>query len=159
MDKPLKLIRVSRSSYLNKLFKVTEQQLREKLSGDELAKALKQLPTDDEKEFTRIFESNAPELLRLQRKMSVCLDAEVSKLENDLVEYAFNNKTVSVSTPKNSWFLSRKLADSKHDALYELNEQGCILVDGKKIDLTTFEVDEINLLLKIVDKFFFMIYL
>ena len=153
------LIKVSRNSFFNKLFDVTEKELREKLKGDELDAALKQLPDETELEFMKIWRSAAPELARLQRKMSVCFDAEIQELEEDKISYLYNNKLFSVTSPSNSFSVSKKLDLSRHDALIEMNNQSCINVNTKVPDLARLEIDELNLLILIVSKFFFQIYL
>ena len=81
------LLRVSKASFFNARFETSEKELRANLKGDELKQAIKELPTEEEQQFYKIFKSQAPELERIKRKLSVCLEAEVTKLEDDLVEY------------------------------------------------------------------------
>lgn len=151
------LIRVSRRSYLNALFETSEKELKSKLSGKELQEHLKLLPSKEEEEFNKIFISKAPELVRIQRKMSICIYAEVSILENNLFEYSYAGKVFRVEGPKNSFIVSRKLELGRHDAVLEMSSQSCILVDGKKDDIVNLDLDELNLLISMIDRFFFLI--
>ncbi len=157
----MNLIKVSRASILNKVFNVTEEYLKEKLTGDELALALTALPTAEEKEWMRINESNAPELERIRRKNSVCLDAEIETLEDDKVVYVYNNKLYTINEPINSFNVAMELEKSRMKGFAELCAQGCVLIAGKKlvINKDNVKVDELSLLIKIADKFFFQTYI
>lgn len=153
------LIKVSRSSFLNKVFDVSESEVREKFSGKDLEEALALLPTKEELEFKRIFESTAPELERLRRKISVCLLAEVTELTSEKVEYLFNDKTVTVLSPSNSYNVFEKLQESRLAALQEMVKQGCVKSNGVDVDINKMAIDELGLLNLVVDRFFFQIYL
>lgn len=154
-----KLVRVSRESINQKVFGVTEQDLRERLNGDELKASLKLLPTQDEADWYALFNTSAPEAQRLRRKCSVCIDAEVESLDDNKVVYTYGGKRFEVEGPKNAYRVSQALERGKHEALTEMIAQGCITVDGAKSTQATLQVDEIQLILTIVDKFFFMIYI
>ena len=154
------LIKVSRSSFFRARFEVTEDELRSKLKGDELKEALKTLPTEEELEFYKIFKSQAPELERIKRKMSVCLDAEVLELRDDYIEYLYASKRVGVKSPSNAFAVSQALEVSKHEAVDLMMKQVCIRINN--VPLMSFDglgVDEIRLLVLIVNKFFFQPYL
>lgn len=154
------LIKVSRSSFFKARFEVTEDELRSKLKGDELEEALKTLPSEDELEFYKIFKSQAPELERAKRKMSVCLDAEVTELRDDYVEYLYAGKKVGVKSPSNAFAISQALEAGKHSAVELMMQQVCIRINS--VPLMSFDglgVDEINLLVSIINKFFFQPYL
>lgn len=154
------MIRVSRASFFKARFEVTEKELRDQLSGEELEQALSEMPTEDELEFYKIMKSEAPEIERLKRKVSVCLDAEVSKLEDDLVEYEYAGKKINVKSPVNSFETSQSLELGTHSGVQSMMKQGCISIDGAVLrDFNVLAVDEINLLVKIIDKFFFQAYL
>lgn len=151
----MKLIKVPRS-ITQKLFKITEAELREKLTGEELEEGLKLLPTEDEKDWMRIFNSNAPELARVQRKMSVCLDADIDEIEENKISFTYGNDKYEISGPFNSFKVLKTLEDSKSDALLEMAKQGCIKKSGVAIYILDKEpIDALNLILKITDKFFF----
>jgi len=153
------MIIVSRESINKKLFGVTEEELREKLKGAELEEALSLLPTDEEKEWMKIFQSNAPELARIRRKMSVCLDAEIEVLEDNRIVYSYCGVPYEIKAPINSFKILRALESSKIDALEEMSRQACLKKDGKDIDLKSEPVDSLKLMRLITDKFFFQIYL
>jgi hypothetical protein len=155
------LVKVSRSRFNDRIFDITEEELRSKFEGKELEDLIALLPNDDEKLFRKIFESNAPEHQRTRRKISVCLNAEVSELEEGKVVYRYGEKEFKIEEPKNSFRVSTQLEKSVHQAFIELCGQGCVFVDGKRYDDKTIKlgVDEINLMVNITDKFFFQIYL
>jgi len=153
------LIKVKRS-ITQKLFKTSEAEIREKLSGEELEEGLKLLPTDEEREWMKIFTSNAPELARLQRKMSVCLDADIDELEENKISFTYGNDKYEISGPFNSFRVLKSLEDSKSDALLEMAKQGCIKKLGTAIyTLDKEPMDVLNLILKITNKFFFQSFL
>lgn len=153
------LIKVSRS-ITQKLFNITEAELREKLSGDELEEGLKLLPTDEEKQWMKIFNSNAPELARIQRKMSVCLDADIDELEENKISFTYGNDKYEISGPSNSFNILKALENSKSDALSEMAKQGCIKENGTVMfSLNKMSIDALNLIQKITDKFFFQSFL
>ena len=153
------MIIVSREQINKKLFKITEEEIRAKLSGDELTEALSLLPTDEEKQWMKIFQSTAPELARTQRKMGVCLDAEVTVLEDDMVKYKYADAEYEIKSPVNSFSILRAIEKDKSSAFEELSKQGCLKKEGKDVDLKTEPFDALNLMFKIADKFFFQIYL
>jgi len=155
------LIKVSRSAINTKLFNVTEAELRAKLKGDELTSALALLPTDEEREFMRIFTSTAPELARVQRKMSVCIEAEVRVLESHRVAYEYAGRVFDILAPLNSFRISEALEKGKHAAVSEMIKQGRITDEARTLtheDAKGLDVDEVNLLIKITDRFFFQIF-
>jgi len=158
VDDAQNLFRVSRS-ILGKIFDVSEKELREKLTGEDLEESIKLLPSDNERQFMKIIKSTAPELARIQRKLSVCLIAEVSILEEGKIEYSYNGKIFLVTEPHNSFIVSKKYQITSHDAVQEMNIQDCIKVGDQKIDLTKLPVDELNLLVRVIDRFFFQTYL
>lgn len=153
------MIIVSRESITKKNFDVTEKQLRENLEGKELEEALELLPTPEEREWMKIFQSNAPELARMRRKMSVCLDAEIKILEENHILYEYCKTEYEIKAPINSFKILKALESSKSDAFEEMAKQGCLKKDGKDIDLKIEPVDSLKLMFIIADKFFFQIYL
>lgn len=162
MKVPETLIRVSRASILGKRFNITEAE-KEGLSKAELAELEKKLPTEDEIAWEKIFSSNAPQLARLQRKMSVCIDAEVTELTDDRLTYEYTGKLFEISSPKNAFKICTALEDGNMKAVVELCAQQCVKVDGKNlVDIRAdgaILVDELQLLVKIVSKFFFQSFL
>ncbi len=159
----MNLIRVSRASFLSKTFDVNEDELIAKLTGEELEAAIAELPTEEEKEFMKIFRSSAPELERMKRKMSVCLDAEVLELEEDRVVYEYAGKKFEILSPKNVFKISQMLDRGISEAFSEMCVQGCVSVDGNPLtdvkNKCPIGVDEFQLLVLITRKFFFQIYL
>ena len=149
------MIIVSRESISKKLFNITEEKIRTELSGDELAEALLLLPNEEEKQWMKIFRSTAPELARIQRKMSVCLDAEVTVLEDNIVKYKYADTEYEILSPVNSFKILRAIEKDKSSAFEELSKQGCLKKEGKEVDLKTEPFDALNLMFKIADKFFF----
>lgn len=160
---PDKLIRVSRESIYSKRFDVTEEQLIANLDGKELEEAIAFIPTDEEREFMEIFNSRIPQLARLQRKMSVCLDAEVTELSEEYVSYEYAGKTFRISAPKNAYRICTALDKGISDGFAEMCSQGVVEVSGKAIlDVkrdSSLGVDELKLMMKISSKFFFQTYL
>ena len=163
MKVPEKLILVSRKSIYEKRFDITEEQILEHYQGDDLDAAIASLPTEDEKEFMKIYRSEMPELARFRRKISVCLDAEVKELSDDLVEYEYAGKVFKITSPKNAFRICTALDKGITEGFAELCLQGSISVDGKQImDVrkdSSIAVDELQLLIKISSKFFFLTYL
>jgi len=162
MQVPTELIKVSRSSIMKKLFDTTEEKMKERLKGEELKKALSLLPSKDEARFMEIYQSSIPQLARIQRKMSVCLEAEVLELKNDLLIYEFAGKLFTLKAPSNSFRISEALDVSLHEGFSELCKESCVLVDNvfiKDPDKSGLEVDELRLLVRMANKFFFQIYL
>jgi len=154
------LIKVSRSEINRKLFKVSEAEIRAQLQGEELEEALKLLPSEDEKEWMKIFTSTAPELARIQRKMSVCLDAEIDELEENRISFSYGENKYEILAPVNSFKILKALENSKSDALLEMSKQGCIKKSGTPIYALDKEpIDSLNLIQKITDKFFFQTFL
>lgn len=163
MKIPDKLIRVSRASIYEKRFDVTEDQILEQFKGEELDAAIALLPTTEEREFMAIYRSEMPELARLRRKISVCLDAEVTELSDDVVEYEYAAKKFRVSSPKNAFRICTVLDKGITEGFAELCAQGSVLVNGSPLtDIkkdASLGVDELQLLIKISSKFFFLTYL
>jgi len=118
--------------------------------------------TDEEKEFFEIYNSTMPELRRLQYKMSVCLEAEVSELTHDCVTYSYEGNTFRIEAPKNAFKICGALEKGTLDALAEMCAQKCVKMNGRLITDVRKDgvmlVDELQLLSKIVARFFFQIY-
>lgn len=162
MKIPDQLIRVSRASILGKTFNVTEEEIRAKLTGADLTKALAELPTEEERQWMEIFESTMPELARLKRKISVCLDAEVSELTDDCVSYTYGENTFRLEMPRNAYKICMAIEKDVMSAVAEMCAQRCVKMNGKVIgDIKkdgVMLVDEMQLLVRIASKFFFQIF-
>lgn len=156
------LIKVSKASITTKLFEIAPEKLAS-LSKEELDKVTPLLPTEEEKAFMEIYQSNAPQLVRLQRKMSVCLDVEVLELSDDKVSYEYGEKTFSIEEPKNAFRICSALEKSRLEAFSEMALQGCFFVGGTQVtnlkDTKEVATDEIMTALKVADKFFFQTFL
>ena len=158
-----KLIRVSKKSFAEKLFDVDVS----KLSKKELKKVQPFLPTEDEQAFAEVYRSTMPELARLQRKMSVCLDVEVTELEEEKISFLYGRHTYTLLDPANSYLMCQALEKKQASetlnltAVKALAEQKCVLKDGEPvIDLKTgFKIDELLLIEKVATEFFFQIFL
>lgn len=152
-------LRVSRG-ILDKLFGLTEDQIRAQVAPEEVEETLARLATPEEENWMRIFKSTAPELERLQRRMSVCLDAEVIELTDEKVVYEFSGRKYEIKAPTNSFRVSAALEKSRHDAFAEMINQKCFSVDGQAVTLASIKLapDEVNLAVRIAGKFFFLIY-
>lgn len=152
-----KLIVVSGKSILSKNFDVTEDELIEKLSGDELDQAIALLPTDTEREWMAAYQSTMPELFRYREKLSVCLDVEVKDMKDDLVAYEYNGKEFRVTSPRNALTMVRALEDSESDGVLEMIKQGCVSIDGKGLKDAEkgICVEDLLMLKTVVSKFFF----
>lgn len=145
-----KLIRVSRASINSKLFDSKGPIPKEKQ------------PTEDERSFVEIMQSEMPQLERLKRKMSVCLDAEVSELDDGYVSYSYVNNKYTLREPTNAFKICAALDKGTLDAVSEMAEQGCILRNGEKIGGLrdgSVKTDELRLIERIATKFFFQTYL
>jgi len=153
------MIVVSRESISKKLFNITEEQVRAELSGEELESTLALLPTENERDWMRIFRSTAPEVARLQRKMSVCVDAEVIEYDDNHVKYNYSDEEFEIKSPTNSFNILRELENGIPLALRELSNQGCIKKAGIDVILEKEPVDSLSLIMKIANKFFFRTYL
>jgi len=153
-----RLIRVSKASFMEKLFDVDEK----KLSKAERKKIAPFLPTDEEREFKEIYVSNMPQLARLQRKMGVCLKVEVTELEEDRVTFLFGRDTFTLLEPTNVYKMCQVLERGNLEAVGEMIAQGCVLKNGSPVDSIKGEqlkVDELRLILDIASQFFFQTFL
>lgn len=154
------LVTVSKQSFLEKVFGVSEEALREKFGdGPELEEARKLLPTEDEIKFREIYTSSIPQLARLQRKMSVCLDVEVIGMSESFVEFEYGEKIYRLNSPTNAFKICMALEKNTLSGFAEMIEQKCIMVDGAPAELNKLEVDEIRLLSQVADKFFFQTFM
>jgi len=155
------MIIVSREKINKKIFspEFTEEKIRAELTGDELDATLLLLPDDNEKEWMKIFRSTAPELVRLQRKISVCLDAEIQSYDDNNIVYKYADSEYEIKAPVNSFNILRAIEKDKSSAFEELSKQGCLKKSGKDVDIKSEPFDSLNLMFKIADKFFFQIYL
>lgn len=161
MKIPETLIRVSKEQILKKTFDVTEEQLRGRLSGQELEAALALLPTDEEKQWMDIFNSEAPQLARIRRKMSVCIDAEITDLSEDAISWEYGGSKYRVESPNNAFRVCSALQRSALDAVAEMCRQKCVKMNARPVDITkpgVMPVDDMQLLVLIVSKFFFQIF-
>lgn len=158
MDVVLK--KISRQSLLEKNFDLSETEVRERFTGDELDVQLKLIPTPDEAEWMKIFTHNAPELARVQRRMLVCFEFEVEEIRDDYLSGTYCAQKLEFFAPKNSFKISRALENSKHDAFAELCAQNCVKIDGLILtpQKTNAGVDTLSLSVKIADRFFFQSY-
>jgi len=157
-----KLIKVSKASFLNKVFKIDESKIAE-LSKEEREALEKLLPTEEEKLFAEVYRSNIPQLVRLQRKMSVCLDVEVLELEEDKISFQYGENTFTLISPTNAFRICSALEKGKLEGLSEMVLQGCVS-KGEKIihnlkEESGLAVDEMRTLLNVADKFFFQTFL
>ena len=149
------LIKVSKKSILGKKFNVDIS----KLSQEEIKVLEPYLPTQEEKTFMEIYHLDAPQLVRLQRKMSVCLDVEVTELEEEKVSFVYGGSTYTILSPKNAFGICSALEKSKIQGFVELGLQGCLLKNGNLLDdvrkVGVLAVDEMQVLSSVADKFFF----
>ena len=159
---PNELVHVSKQSILTKHFGI-DMKAFEKLSDTEKEEAKKVIPTSEEEKFMEIFKSDIPQLARLQRKMSVCLDVEVLKYDFDFVEFNFSGNIFRIESGKNAYRICKALEKDYLEGLQELCKQGCILKDGSPItdikENTTLQIDEIQILKLVSTKFFFQMFL
>lgn len=158
-----KLILVSKESILEKRFGV-DKEAYEKLSQKEKDLANIKFPTVDEENFMKVFKSTAPQLARLQRKMSICLDVEVKEYDFDKVVFTYSGNDYTLLAPKNAYRICKSIEDGGLEALQEMCKQGCILVNEKVVDdiqteKSILQVDEIRLLKGVAEKFFFQTFL
>lgn len=152
-----KLIRVSKKQIREKLFDVDVG----KLSKKELKKVAPFLPTPEEVEFMEVFRSHMPELARLQRKMAVCLDVEVTELEEDRITFLFGRDSYTLTDPANSFLMCQALEKGVLQAVEAMALQKCILKNGEPVqDLRTgLKMDEVTVVKNVADKFFFQTFL
>jgi len=151
-----RLIRVSKASITEKLFDVDVS----KLSKKELKKVQPFLPTQEELDFMTVYRSNLPELARLQRKMSVCLDVEVLELEEEKISFKFGPDTYTLIDPRNAYKMAQALERGVLEALAEMAGVGCILKNGVQVTNlreSSLAIDELQVLKKVANKFFFQI--
>lgn len=164
MRVPDTLIRVSGSAIREKVFGVTEAQLREKFpEGPDLDEALSLLPTEEEQEFMEIYQSSMPQLARLRRKLSVCLEAEVTEMSEDVLVYEFAGKSYRLESPKNAFRICTAVEKGTPEGFAEMVAQGCVSIDGKALTDVRggagLAVDELRLMMSMADRFFFQTYL
>lgn len=158
-----KLILVSKESILEKRFGV-DKEAYEKLSQKEKDIANIKFPTEDEENFMQVFKSTAPQLARLQRKMSICLDVEVKEYDFDKVIFTYAGNDYTLLEPKNAYRICKAIDDGSLEALQELCKQGCVLINVNpvldiKSESATIKVDELNMIKNVAEKFFFQTFL
>lgn len=155
------LLKISKAALNKKVFGRTEALIRERFSGEELEKELETLPTEDELNWMRIWQSDAPGLERVKRKMQICAFVEVDELKDDFFSYTYGGDKFEVSAPFNSLKCSEAMEESIHAAVIEMARQSCIKVNGMVIDLkrANLPVDSIQLLARTINQFFFQIYM
>ena len=156
------LLLVSKESILSKIFDIDQEKF-EKLPDSEKEEAKKLFPTESEKNFMTVFRSTSPQLARLQRKMSVCLDVEVIEYDFNKITFTYAGNTYKLLSPKNAYRICQALETDSFTALKEMGKQGCIFINEKQIlDVTqdnALEVDELRIIEKVVDKFFFQTFI
>lgn len=155
------LLKISKDALSKKIFGRTEAQIRERFTGEELEKELETLPTEDEQDWMRVWQSTAAGLERVKRKMQICAFVEVDEFREDFFSYAYANDKYEVHAPFNSLKCSECLETSVHSAIEEMCRQSCVKVNGMVIDLkkANLGVDAIQLLVRTINQFFFQIYM
>ncbi len=157
-----KLILVSKESILEKRFGIDKEAF-EKLDEKTKASLKDKLPTEEEESFMQVFKSTAPQLARLQRKMSICLDVEVLEYDFDSVLFTYANNKYKLLAPKNAYRICKALEDDTLEGLQEMAKQGCIFINDKPVlDVkqdNAVQVDELQILKNISEKFFFQTFL
>ena len=159
---PNELVHVSKQSILTKHFGI-DLKAFEKLSEKEKLEAKKVFPTENEEKFMTIFKSDMPQLARLQRKMSICLEVEVIEYDFDFVEFNFSGNIFRMEASKNAYRICKALEKDYLEGLQEMCKQGCILKDGIAItdikENVSLQIDEIQILKLVATKFFFQTFL
>jgi len=157
-----KLIKVSKASITTKLFDIPMDKF-ETLSPGEKESIKPLLPSEEEKEFMEVYKANMPQLARLQRKMSVCLDVEVLELEEDKISFEYADSKYTLTSPKNAFKICSALDKDTLSGLAEMAVQGCIFKNETEVknikEDGALSVDELRLLLLVADKFFFQTFL
>lgn len=157
-----KLILVSKESILSKLFQI-DMEAFNRLPEKEKEKIEKLFPTENENDFMEVYNSTAPQLARLKRKMSVCLDVEVLEYDFNYIVFTYAGNKYKLLAPKNAYKISQALDDGVLSALSEMAKQGCIFINenlvGSITNDTSLQVDELEILKKVSDKFFFQTFL
>lgn len=158
----LSLVHVSKQSILTKHFGI-DLKAFEKLSEKEKEEARKVFPTSAEEKFMEIFKSDMPQLARLQRKMSVCLEVEVLRYDFDFVEFNYSGNIFKLEASKNAYRICKALEKDNLEGLQELCKQGCVLKDGQPVtdikENSSLQIDEIQVLKSVATKFFFQTFL
>ena len=155
-----RLIKVSKASIAEKLFDVDTS----KLSKKELKKVQPFLPTEDENDFMYVFRSRLPELARLQRKMSVCLEVEVTELEEDKVSFLYGRDTFTLLDPPNTYRIAMALdkESGQLEAVAEMAAQKAILKNGVPVEDVKsggLKIDELKTIQNVASRFFFQTFL
>lgn len=162
-----KIFFISKSSYIRKaqetidgksLFEVTEKDLA-KLKRADRRRLQELLPTPDERLFFEIFTSTMPELMRLQRKLSICLTVEVTAISDESVTFEFAGDTYTLNEPRNSFAICKALDKSSLDGFSEMLKEGCVEKNGAVVTDKDLKIDELRLLCDIATRFFFQIFL
>jgi hypothetical protein len=155
------LVLVSKQSILKKHFGIDMDEFN-KLSEKEKEEVKKVFPTEEEIKFMEIFKSDMPQLARLQRKMSVCLEVEVSYYDFENIEFNYSGSVYKLLAPKNAYRICKALEKDSLEGLQDLCKQGCVLKDNQNVNdikENSLQVDEIQILKLVADKFFFQTFL
>lgn len=156
------LIKVSKESILKKHFGI-DMEAYNKLSEKDKLAANELFPTEDEKLFMEVYKSTAPQLARLQRKMSVCLEVEVTEYDFDKVVFKYGKSDYMLLAPKNAYRICLAIDKGAIEALVEMAKQGCLIIDGNIVsDILkdgALQVDEMQILKSVADKFFFQTFM
>lgn len=118
-------------------------------------------PSEQEKEWFTILKSDAPEQEKLRKRLSVCGLAEVVEYDKDKVTFEYDKVKYTINKPNNSLRIARQREFSVMAALEELNAQRCITSNGVPIakDFSGVEVEAIQIISEIAERFFFTPYL
>lgn len=156
------LILVSKESILKKHFGI-DMAAYEKLSEKEKLEVKDLFPTEEEENFMEVYRSSSPQLARLQRKMSVCLDVEVLEYDFDSVLFTFAGNRYKTIAPKNAYRICLALEKGTLDALQEMAKQGCIFMNDNPIlnlgQDGSIQIDELQMIKTVVEKFFFQTFM
>jgi hypothetical protein len=118
-------------------------------------------PTEEEKNWFTILKSDAPEQEKIRKRLSVCGLAEVIEYDKDKVTFEYDKIKYTINKPNNSLRIARQREFSIMSALEELNSQRCITSNGVPIakDFSGIDVEAIQIISEIAERFFFTPYL
>ena len=116
------------------------------------------LPTANELNWMKFYQSDSPELIRHIKKMSICFDVEVIEATDKKLRFTYGEFTVEIKHPDKVYDIFIALDESNLAGFEAFIKSQNISIDEKTIsEPGGLPLDLLMVLKKVINKFFFMI--
>ena len=116
------------------------------------------LPTADELNWMRFYQSDSPELIRHIKKMSICFDVEVIEATDKKLKFLYGEFTIEIKYPEKVYDIFVALDESDLAGFEAFIKSQNISINEKAIsEPGGLPLDLLMVLKKVINKFFFMI--